>query len=139
PYNFTAGTLTQLASARPFNATTGVDNNGDGANNDRPVINGKVIGKSTFRGSPTSEVAIFIENGLKLSERMSVLLRLEGLNIYKPGNLLCRGNKTSADAAPPAPPSGQPAAGGGPAANAIPGFANIAPPRMFQLQARFTF
>src|SRR5262249_36218124 len=36
PFNFTAGTLTQLASARPFNATTGVDNNGDGANNDRP-------------------------------------------------------------------------------------------------------
>ena len=38
--NFTAGTLSQFASARPFNATTGVDNNGDGANNDRPVING---------------------------------------------------------------------------------------------------
>src|SRR5205809_4475091 len=44
PYNFTAGTLTQLASARPFSATTGVDNNGDGINNDRPVINGSVIG-----------------------------------------------------------------------------------------------
>src|SRR5262249_45286405 len=41
PRNITAGALTQLASARPFNATTGVDNNGDGANNDRPVVNGK--------------------------------------------------------------------------------------------------
>jgi hypothetical protein len=40
PLNITAGTLTQLASARPFNVTTGVDNNGDGANNDRPVIRG---------------------------------------------------------------------------------------------------
>src|SRR2546430_4791750 len=38
PYNFTVGTLTQLASARPFSATTGVDNNGDGLNNDRPGI-----------------------------------------------------------------------------------------------------
>src|SRR5207253_3665418 len=28
PHNITAGTLTQLASARPFNATTGIDNNG---------------------------------------------------------------------------------------------------------------
>ncbi len=35
PYNFTAGTVTQLASARLFNATTGIDNNGDGLNNDR--------------------------------------------------------------------------------------------------------
>ncbi|HKE04625.1 MAG TPA: TonB-dependent receptor, partial [Blastocatellia bacterium] len=139
PYNFTAGTLTQLASARPFNATTGVDNNGDGANNDRPVINGKVIGKSTFRGSPTSEVAIFIENGLKLSERMSVLLRLEGFNIFNHGNFLGRGITTYGDAATPAPTFGQFAAGVGAAANAIPAFANIDPPRMFQLQARFTF
>src|SRR5262249_18015013 len=38
PHGFTFGTLTQLASARPFSATTGVDNNGDGLNNDRPVI-----------------------------------------------------------------------------------------------------
>ena len=38
-----------FASARPFNATTGVDNNGDGINNDRPVINGAVISKSAFR------------------------------------------------------------------------------------------
>src|ERR1051325_8064204 len=40
PYNITAGTMTMLASARPFNAITVVDNNGDGANNDRPVVNG---------------------------------------------------------------------------------------------------
>ena len=51
PMNITAGTVTQLASARPFNAVTGIDNNGDGANNDRPVVDGKVIGKSAFRGT----------------------------------------------------------------------------------------
>src|SRR5204862_2692894 len=91
PYNFTAGTLTQLASSRPFNATTGVDNNGDGANNDRPVINGSVIGKSAFRGTPTSEVGIFVENRIKLSERTSILLRLEGFNLFNHGNFLGRG------------------------------------------------
>ena len=51
PYHLTAGTVTQLASARPFNAVTGVDNNGDGANNDRPVVDGKVMSKSAFRGT----------------------------------------------------------------------------------------
>src|SRR5207244_4153607 len=91
PYNFTAGTFTQLASARPFNATTGVDNNGDGANNDRPVINGTVVSKSAFRGTPTSDVAIFVENRIKLSERMAILLRLEGFNIFNHGNFLGRG------------------------------------------------
>ena len=87
PFNITAGTVTQLASARPFNATTGVDNNGDGANNDRPVINGKVIGRSTFRSTATSDVAVFIEGRIKRTERMNVLLRLEGSNLLQPRKL----------------------------------------------------
>ena len=138
PYNFTAGTLTQLASARPFSATTGVDNNGDGINNDRPVINGSVISKSFFRGTPTSEVAIFVENRIKLSERTSLLLRLEGFNIFNHGNFLGRGVTTYGDAATPAPTFGQLVAVGT-ATNALPAFANIDPPRMFQLQLRFIF
>src|SRR6266571_6175972 len=85
PYDFPAGTLTQLASSRPFSATTGVDNNGDGANNDRPVINGSVISKSAFRGTSTSEVGIFVENRIKLSERAAILLRVEGFNIFNHG------------------------------------------------------
>jgi hypothetical protein len=139
PFNFTAGTLTQLASARPFNATTGIDNNGDGANNDRPVIDGKVISKSAFRGTPTSDVAIFVDKRFKLSERMSILLRLEGFNIFNHGNYLGRGVTTYGDAATPASAFGQFVGGVGTATNAIPAFANIDPPRMFQLQARFIF
>jgi hypothetical protein len=138
PYNFTAGTLTQLASPRPFNATTGVDNNGDGANNDRPVINGAVIGKSTFRGSGTQDVSIFVENRIRLSEHKSILLRLEGFNLFNHGNFLGRGQTIYGDAATPSTTFGQFVAVGS-ATNAIPAFANIDPPRMFQFQARFVF
>ena len=139
PYNFTAGTLTQLASARPFSATTGIDNNGDGANNDRPVVDGRVISKSAFRGTPTSDVAIFIENRIKLSERTAILLRLEGFNLFNHGNFLGRGVTTYGDAATPAATFGQFVGGVGTTSNAIPAFANIDPPRMFQLQARLIF
>ncbi|MGH9408088.1 MAG: TonB-dependent receptor domain-containing protein, partial [Vicinamibacterales bacterium] len=48
PWTITAGTVTDLGSGRPVNATTGIDNNGDGLNNDRPVINGAVVSKSAF-------------------------------------------------------------------------------------------
>jgi hypothetical protein len=89
PFNITAGTVSQFASARPFNATTGIDN-GDGANNDRPVINGQVIKKSAFRGTPTSEVAAFIESRLRMFDR-TILLRLEGFNLLNHGNYLGRG------------------------------------------------
>ncbi len=139
PLNITAGTLTQLASARPFNATTGVDNNGDGANNDRPVINGSVISKSAFRGTPTSEVALFVESRIKTSEKTKILLRLEAFNIFNHGNFLGRGVTTYGDGATPATTFGQFVGGVGTATNAIPAFANIDPPRMFQLQARFVF
>jgi hypothetical protein len=139
PYNFTAGALAQLASARPFNATTGVDNNGDGANNDRPVINGTIVSKSAFRGTATSEVAIFVENRVKLSERMALLLRFEGFNIFNHANMLGRGVTVYGDTATPATTFGQFVGGVGTSTNAIPAFANIDPPRMFQLQARFIF
>ena len=139
PFNITAGTLTQLASARPFNATTGVDNNGDGANNDRPVTNGTVVPKSAFRGTATSEVAVFLESRIKTSERTTLLLRLEGFNLFNHGNFLGRGVTTYGDAAIPASTFGQFVGNVGTTTNAIPAFANIDPPRMFQLQARFIF
>jgi hypothetical protein len=138
PYNITAGTVTQLASARPFNATTGIDNNGDGANNDRPVINGAVIGKSAFRGTGTQDVSLFVEGRLKGSGGRSVLLRLEGFNLFNHGNILGRAQTTYGDTAAVNSTFGQ-VVSVGTAANALPALANIDPPRMAQLQVRFLF
>lgn len=139
PFQITAGTLTTLASSRPFNATTGVDNNGDGANNDRPVINGVVVQKSAFQGTPTSDVSFFVEKRLLKSETRNIILRLEGFNLFNHANMLGRGVTTYGDATTPATTFGQFVGGVGTATNAIPAFANIDPPRTFQLQARFVF
>jgi outer membrane receptor protein involved in Fe transport len=139
PFQITAGTLTMLASSRPFNATTGVDNNGDGLNNDRPVINGMVVPKSAFHGTPTSEVSFFVEKRLLKSETRNIILRVEGFNIFNHANMLGRGVTVYGDGATPATTFGQFAGGVGAAVNAIPAFANIDPPRLFQVQARFVF
>jgi hypothetical protein len=137
PYHVTAGTVTQLASARPFNATTGVDNNGDGANNDRPVIDGNVVSKSAFRGTGTQDVSVFVEERLDTNHG-TLLLRLEGFNLFNHGNLLGRSQTTYGNGAAPSASFGQ-LVNVGSAENAIPGLANIDPPRMFQLQARWLF
>jgi hypothetical protein len=137
PYNITAGTVTQLASARPFTATTGVDNNGDGSNNDRPVINGAIIGKSTFRGTGTEDVSIFGEGRIKFGGR-SMLLRLECFNLFNHANILGRAQTTYGDTGTVNSTFGQIAAVGT-ATNALPALANIDPPRMVQFQVRFTF
>lgn len=142
PFDITAGTVSMFASARPFNATTGADNNGDGINNDRPVINGAVIGKSAFRGTATADVAAFVEKRFRFSESKALLLRVEGFNLFNHGNFLGRGITTWGNIVgqtEAVPTFGQFISNVGTAANGIPAFANIDPPRMFQLQARFVF
>lgn len=137
PYDITVGTLTQLASARAFNATTGVDNNGDGANNDRPVVDGVVIDKSAFRGSPTSDVSAFLEGRVRVGGA-AVVLRLEGFNLLNHGNYLGRGQTVYGNGATPNATFGQLVAAGS-STTALPAFANVDPPRMFQISARLAF
>ena len=138
PFNITAGTVTQLASARPFNAVTGIDNNGDGANNDRPVIDGAVVGKSAFRGTSTSDASIFLEGKIKAGGSRSLLVRFEGFNLFNHANVLGRAQTTYGDTAIANPTFGQIVAVGT-ATNAIPALANIDPSRMFQFQVRYLF
>jgi hypothetical protein len=137
PANFMAGTVTQLASARPFNAVTGIDNNGDGANNDRPVVNGQVLPKSAFRGTGTQDVAVFVENRLQFG-RGRVLLRAEVFNLFNHANVLGRAQTSYSDTATVNPTFGQVVAAGT-AANAIPSLSNIDPSRTFQFQIRYLF
>ena len=138
PFNISAGTLTQYASARPFNATTGVDNNGDGANNDRPVIDGQVIKKSAFRGTSTFDLGAFVEGRITRAGMPTIILRLEGFNLTNHGNYLGRGQTVYGDTGTANATFGQLVAAGN-ATNAIPAFANVDPPRMFQMQVRFVF
>src|SRR5207244_10813399 len=134
PYNIMAGTVTQLASGRPFNGTTGIDNNGDGANNDRPVVNGAVIGKSAFRGTATQDVSLFVEGRVKIQQK-TLLLRLEGFNLFNHGNILGRAQTIYGDAATANSTFGQIVAAG--TANAaLASLANIEPPQLLQLQVR---
>jgi len=95
-----------------------------------------VIAKSQFRGTGTQDVSVFLEGRLKSSGR-TVLLRLEGFNLFNHGNLLGRGVTTYGDGPSAAPTFGQFA--GNSTTTAIPAFANIDPPRMFQFQVRFQF
>lgn len=139
PWDFTAGTVSMFASARPFNGTTGRDDNGDGINNDRPMINGVILPKSAFRGTPTSDVSAFVEKRFRISESKSIQLRLEGFNLFNHGNFLGRGITTFGINQTANSTFGLLTTGVGTNGNGIPAFANIDPPRMFQVQAKFVF
>jgi len=141
PYNITAGTVMQFASARPINATTGVDNDGDGGTNDRPIgADGTLMARSSFRGTGTSEVAVFAEGRIKNHGR-TILLRVECFNLFNHPNLLLHGGTSSVygDTGTPLPTFGQFATVPAGQTVAIPAFANIDPPRMVQFQVRYVF
>jgi hypothetical protein len=128
PMNVTVGTLTSLASAKPFNPTTGTDNNGDGVNNDRPVINGSVVSRYAFRGTPIYDASVFAELKLPVPQSRAITLRAEAFNIFNRANILGR-NGTYGDTAAPLATFGQ--------ANG--GLANVDPGRMVQFEVRFNF
>jgi hypothetical protein len=127
PHDLLVGTVSQFGSALPFNAITGVDNNGDGFFNDRPVINGQVVGRYAFRGTGTSDVAVFGEGKLLTGPRTATL-RIEVFNLFNHANILGR-NPVRGDAAVPLPTFGL----------ALPGLAYVDPGRMLQLQLRYNF
>ena len=80
---------------------------------------------------------MFVEGRLKV-QRKTVLLRLEGFNLFNHGNILGRAQTIYGDTATVNPTFGQIVTVGS-TANALPSLANIDPPRMFQLQLRFQF
>ena len=137
PLDVNVGMVGQFASGRPFNAVTGVDNNGDGSNNDRPVINGQVIGKSAFQSTPTQDVSLFFEKRIALG-RNSLMLRAEVFNVFNHVNILGRAQTTYGDTGTPNSTFGQVVAAGT-ATNALPSLSNIDPARMWQFQVRYLF
>lgn len=131
PYQFTVGGVATLASGRPYNITTGVDNNGDGSTADRPVVGGRVLSRNAGRGTPVYDMLTFVERAFKLpGDRMKLSLRAEAFNLFNHSNIVGRngvyGNLTSGA---PLNSLGQ----------ALGGINNVDPGREFQFILRLRF
>jgi hypothetical protein len=128
PWQITVGSWTQVASGRPFNITTGTDNNGDGSNSDRPVINGVVIPRNFGKGTATYDVSAFVQKTVQLRERLAVSLRAEAFNLTNHNNIYGRngvyGNAITQNAALGSP---------------LGGISNVDPGREIQFQLRLSF
>jgi outer membrane receptor protein involved in Fe transport len=128
PWEFSVGAFAQLASGRPFNSTTGVDNNGDFSRSDRPVVDGVVLARNAFRGDPVYDVSTFVEKRFELGEDMVLSLRAEAFNVFNHPNVVGY-NSTYGDLSKPLASFAAP----------LGGIANVDPGRQFQFMARFRF
>jgi hypothetical protein len=74
-------------SGRPFSASVGSDLNKDGVLRDRPVIDGSVIARNTFRNTSYSEVDLRAERSFALAGRTRGTLSLELFNLFNAANV----------------------------------------------------
>ncbi len=129
PWELRFGGIAEYATGRPYNITTGVDNNGDGANTDRPVINGHVVGRNAGRGDDLYQITLFLERDFPVGFG-TLGLRGEVFNVTNHQNVVgyngVYGNNADGS---PLPTFGQP----------LGGLANTEPGRQYQFQARFRF
>ena len=127
PLALNFGGVATYASGRPFNITTGVDNNGDGANTDRPVIDGRVVGRNAGRGDAVYDLSLFLERDFPLGA-LTLGLRAEAFNVTNHENVVGY-NGVYGNGATPLPTFGQP----------LGGINNVDPGRQYQFQARLRF
>jgi hypothetical protein len=128
PWQISAGTSTSLASGRPFNVTTGNDNNGDGVNSDRPILMGGVVPRNFGQGTPLYSVDLFLQKNFRIAESVNLTFRAESFNTLNHYNIVGR-NGTFGQSAAPLATFGTP----------LGGLTNIEPIRQLQFMARVRF
>jgi len=128
PYGFTLGGYAFLGSGYPYNALTGVDNNGDGNNSDRPVVGGGVVPRNWATAPNIYNLAGSLQKNFKIKERMGLNLRAEVYNFLNT-RIYYSLNGTYGNAALPAATFSQP----------VGGIANVGAPRQMQFLAQIVF
>jgi len=83
PYGFEITNTVRLNSGRPFSPRTGTDSNNDGITNDRPVLDGKVVVRNTFRNFGYKDVSMRIQRYFKLpNERGKLAVSVDMFNMF---------------------------------------------------------
>jgi len=130
PFDLVVGGVATAASGRPYNITTGTDNNGDGANTDRPVIAGQVLGRNAGKGSSIFDLSAFVEKDFAISRGMRLALRAEAFNLTNHTNIVGRNAVFGND------PAGTPLSTFG---TPLGGVANVDPQREYQFSVRVRY
>lgn len=130
PWNIVVGGVATSASARAFNITTGTDNNGDGANTDRPVIAGQVFGRNAGKGSSIFDLDAFVEKDFAVATGVQLALRAEVFNLTNHTNIVGRNAVYGNDA------TGTPLSTFG---TPLGGVANVDPQREYQFSVRVRY
>lgn len=92
PFGIELSSAERFLSGRPFSPSAGSDLNRDGQNNDRPLLNGSVLQRNTFRNQAFYSVDLRVERHFSLpKEKVSVVVSADFFNLFNFGNVLLAG------------------------------------------------
>jgi hypothetical protein len=92
PRGFEIGTTMRFTSGRPYTGVVGTDVNKDGQNTDRPVLNGVLLQRNTFRNTGFQDISLRVQKNFMLSkEKCKLSLSTEFFNLPNFGNVQLAG------------------------------------------------
>jgi hypothetical protein len=81
PRGLELAATTRLNSGRPFSPRTGVDSNRDGILNDRPLLDGEVVRRNTYRNRGYSDVSVRVQKNFVLPGEKRIAVSAEMFNV----------------------------------------------------------
>jgi hypothetical protein len=90
PKDFQIATAMRYNSGRPFSARTGSDSNRDGIANDRPMLNGEVVRRNTFRNTGYADTSVRVQKNVVLPGERTVAFSVEMFNLFNSPNVETR-------------------------------------------------
>jgi hypothetical protein len=82
----------RMTSGRPFTGVVGTDVNRDGANTDRPVLNGVLMLRNTFRNTGMKDVSLRVQKSFRLPrESAKIAISAEFFNLFNFANVQLSG------------------------------------------------
>jgi hypothetical protein len=89
PYGFEVSSSIRLRSGNPINPTSGADLNGDGVNNDRPLlVPGLTFVRNDFRNRGTFDVDLRLQKGFNFDETRRLIFTSEFFNVLNRANII---------------------------------------------------
>jgi hypothetical protein len=91
-YGFEIGSTMRFTSGRPFTATVGTDVNKDGQNTDRPILNGVMLQRNTFRNTGFKDLSLRVQKNFSLpDEKGKISVSAEFFNLFNFANVQLAG------------------------------------------------
>jgi hypothetical protein len=96
PLGIELSSAERFSSGRPFSATVGQDLNTDGQNLDRPLLDGSVIKRNSYRNRAYYDADLRVERHFALrNERGTFTVSADFFNLFNSPNILLSGPATS--------------------------------------------